>query len=341
MPDSTAEDPLVGTGYRALKRLGKGGFGEAWVALHETIGHRVVCKIIHSRHLDNPNVLERLRLEAETSARNPHPHLVNIFDLRKTGDGRPFVVMEYISGPSLHHLQKREFNHGPLPLRMAVEVIRQVLSALGKLHSSGVAHRDLKPDNIMIAERKPSVVVKVIDFGLAKVFDAEASIGASAFGGEPVAGTPRPLSVPTSSKALQGTPRYMAPEQIDKRPGAPIDQRADIWAVGAIMMKLLTGRPPFADHRSFNDILLATISEPIETPSSLLSEPLPPGLDELVLKALERDLSRRFASADEMLAALDAIDLDAVKPTFKTVPIVPPIEDDGFWVPEPSPKPPP
>ncbi|MEM6792134.1 MAG: serine/threonine-protein kinase [Myxococcota bacterium] len=327
VPDSTATDPLAGTGYRALKRIGKGGFGEAWIAVHEAIGHRVVCKLLHQRHVGDAQKLERLRLEAETSARNPHPHLVNIFDLRTTSDGRPFVVMEYIDGPSLRRLLKHEYNHGPLPLRMAVEVTRQILLALRQLHGSGVAHRDLKPDNVMIAAREPALVVKVIDLGLAKVFDPGDESAAAH------AGTPRPLAIPTQSMELAGTPRYMAPEQIDRSPSAPIDHRVDLWALGVIMMKLLTGRPPFGDRKTFEEICFATLLDPVETPSSLVSEPLPRGLDEVILRALEKRPSDRYASADAMLAALDAIDLNAVAPAFTTIPIQPPLSvDEVGWL---------
>ncbi len=309
------DDPLAGSGYRAIERIGKGGFGEAWIAVHELIGHEVVCKLLHKRHLDDPRMLERVRLEAEAGARNPHPHLVNIFDLRHAADGRPFVVMEYIEGRTLHQVLRTDFNHGPLPLKMAIEIIRQILMALTQLHGAGVAHRDLKPANVMVLRQDPPLI-KVIDLGLAKVF------------GNGAAGTPRPLAIPTASTELQGTPRYMAPEQIDKSDENPVDHRADLWAVGVMMMKLLTGRPPFADSKTMDDVLLATILETPETPSSLLSEPLPPGLDDVVLRALEKRPEDRFASAEAMLEAIAAIDLDAVRPTFKTVPIVPPTDVD-------------
>jgi len=321
LDDEAAHDPLEGTAYRGLERLGRGSFGEVWIAVHRTLSHTVACKLLHTEHLDDPLLFERLRLEAEASARNAHPHLVRCDDLQKTPDGRPFIVMEHLTGRSLSELLIYKYGKGPLPLCMAVEAIRQTLNALGALHAAGVAHRDVKPSNIFVCREDP-IFIKVLDLGLAKVFAEGAAEG-----------SPRPLATPTATGVMQGTPRYMAPEQVAAE---AIDHRADIYAVGALLHKLVTGCSPFADRKTWGDVMVATLQNEPDAPSSYLPEPLPEGLDALILKALEKQPKDRFQSASEMLEALDAIDLEEVPPSFTTRPIRPPTELFEPWLQPPK-----
>lgn len=168
-----ARDPPSGSSYQGLRLLGRGSFGEVWIAAHRTLGHTVACKLLHAEHLDDPMLFERLRLEAEASARNAHPHLVRCDDLQQTPDGRPFIVMEHLSGSSQSELLVHKYGKGPLPLRMALDVARQTLNAL---HAAGVAHGDVKPGNVFVCREAP-IFVKVLDLGLAKVFAEGAAEG--------------------------------------------------------------------------------------------------------------------------------------------------------------------
>lgn len=288
VPPSTSSDPLEDTPYRTVGTLGRGGMGEILDAEHRALGRRVAVKILH-RHLVTREALERFRLEGQALARLDDPHLVVVTDCGETTRGVPYFVMERLAGRTLRQeLLKR----GALPWREAIELFLEVLAGLVVLHRAGIVHRDLKPGNIFLCEHPDGArSVKLLDLGIAKILSgASARIGLRA-----------PEQALTQGMAV-GTPQYMAPEQAR---GGDIDARTDLYAAGSLLFKMLTGRSPFEHCRDFPS-LAAAQEEPIPSPSSVAPRPIGRPLDTIVLRALAFDPEDRFASVDELAAALRA-----------------------------------
>ncbi|MGH9669717.1 MAG: protein kinase domain-containing protein, partial [Terriglobales bacterium] len=210
-------------------------------------------------------------------------------DLDTTEDGRPFIIMECVEGRDLRALIQRE---GPLPVERALNIARQVASALTAAHHLGITHRDIKPDNILLVnEEDGSELVKVLDFGIAKVRE-----GAMDLGGGYTA---------TKTGMVVGTPQYISPEQAMGKQGDAIDGRADLYSLGVVLYEMLTGHLPF-DSDTPVGLLLHHIQTIPTPPHELCPElNIPEALSLLLMKALEKDRTRRFQSADEMSAALD------------------------------------
>ena len=227
----TSEDKLVGRtlpgGYHILDLISVGGMGRVYRAQQSALGRTVAVKIIHPHLLADENSALRFMTEARAASQLNHPNSVSVFDFGRTDDGQPYLVMEFLRGKDLARVAYEE---GPLAFARIVDVLRQVLLALGEAHDLGIIHRDLKPENVILEPlRRGGDFVKVVDFGLAKLR----------------ADTQTP-SV-TSPGIVCGTPDYMAPEQ---GRGDTIDGRSDLYAVGVILFQLLTGRLPFERRKS-------------------------------------------------------------------------------------------
>ncbi|MBI4816683.1 MAG: protein kinase [Deltaproteobacteria bacterium] len=274
------EGTIVGDRYRVVSQLGEGAMGSVYLVEHVHMGVKLAMKLLKPDATLTPTLPERFLREAKSIARLDHPGIVRVTDF---GDGPHglFMVMELVAGTPL---SRREAPR--LPTSEAVDVVGQILEALEHAHGQGVVHRDLKPDNVMIVERSGRKVVKVLDFGLAKLADAE---------GESL----------TREGTVFGTPRYMAPEQAS---GEQVDARADLYAAGTILYELLSGGPPF-DGKSAGEILRKVVGEP--APALVYTEE--PGVDvgrlaSIVARALEKMPEDRFDSArafrDELLGAL-------------------------------------
>lgn len=243
--------------------------------------------------IDDAQFLGRLQLEAQALARLRHRNLVEVSGFDTTPDGRPFIVMEYLRGQTLHE-RLNQVGGGPLPLSETISIVTQVCAGLEVIHKAGLVHRDMKPSNIFLCE---DGTAKVLDLGLAKV------VGDGTV-------TPSPLAIPTVTGVILGTPRYMAPEQIA---GENIEARTDQYALGCILYRCLTGRGPFDAARGWDEVLAAhVIGQPV-TPSSHLTEPLPPALDGIVMRCLEKKPEARYASAAVLAQELEGIveDLEA------------------------------
>lgn len=257
--------------YRLLTRLAGGGMGEVYRG-HDTLLERVIAvKVLQPSLAGDPSLVERFKIEARTAARLTHPNVVGVYDWGSHADALYYMVMEYVSGTDLRDLLVRR---GLLEPAQAVEVAAAVCDALAVAHSCGLVHRDVKPENVLLDRTGK---VKVADFGIAVVVDQERTMP----GG-----------------TLFGTLRYLAPEQAR---GAEAGFSSDIWAVGAVLSELLTGRPPF--QGTGVELLRRRAEEPPEAPSAY-EKNVPSELDAIVLKACALDPGERFSDASEMANAL-------------------------------------
>jgi serine/threonine-protein kinase len=278
-------DELRDTPYAPLKHLGSGAQGAAYEVEHRTLRRRLVMKLL--RDPNRPDLEDRLRLEAQSMAQLSHPNVVQVVDYARSPRGRHFIVTERLQGRTLKEVVGAS---GALPVRDAVLFVSQALAGLYAAHRVGVVHRDVKLDNLFLTDgdeiTQPRVVV--LDFGIAKLaLDRDGQSPNIA-----------PLETPTAEGVMVGTPSFMAPEQVLN---LKVDHRADIYGAGVVLYRLLAGRPPFL-CKDLIEYASAHASE-IPTPPSRFVD-LPPGLEAVVLRALEKRPENRFASAKEMIDAL-------------------------------------
>jgi eukaryotic-like serine/threonine-protein kinase len=297
-PDALVDNPLVGTKYRAVTLIGRGGMGEVYLADHGELGKRFVVKLLHAEMATDPRLVDRTRVEAQTLAKLRHPSIVDVVDFGTTPDGRPYLVMERLTGTTLADEVRQR---GALGAVEAVALVRQVLGALGAAHAIGIIHRDIKLSNLFMHHppaRAP--VLKVLDFGLAKVLDGASNIA------------PAPLRFPTEEGVVLGTPRYLAPEAWA---GKGVDHRADIYATGVVLYHLLCGRGPWEELRRHADVLDAQLAQRFDPPSTHAPEPIPAELDWIVQRSLSASPADRFQSAEAFDDTLRAIADAARSPT--------------------------
>jgi eukaryotic-like serine/threonine-protein kinase len=275
--------------YEIIRALGRGGMGEVHLARDVRLGRLVALKFLMP---SSPEVGKMLLVEARATAKCTHENIVVIHDINEHL-GMPYLVLEYLEGKSLNRLH----GESPLPLVRIVEVMIAVARALDHAHRAGIVHRDLKPDNIFVTA---SGVVKVLDFGIAKLQ-----------GATPDPGTPTPMPyeddetyITVSSNGPIGTRPYMSPEQWA---GYDIDHRADIWAVGVILFRLVTGQHPF-EHVEGPALMYAVMSprEPVRSVTSVIPD-FHAGLAEVIDRCLRKAKTERFASARELLEALEPL----------------------------------
>ena len=280
---SLREGELVLGRYRIESVLGRGGMGEVYRARHDRLGMAVAVKILTEV---NDDMVRRFEREATLMARVRHPNVVAIADFGTTAAGLPCIVMEFIKGEDLGARMKRR---GALPWRESLFVIRGILSGLEALHAAQVLHRDLKPDNVVIAPGEPEVV-KLIDFGIAKPTG----------GGN---GTRL-----TSTGSVVGTPAYMAPEQLL---GYDLDVRSDIYTAGMILFELLTGSLPGEGH-DMAGVLRRLKTDPLPPQAPADRPEVPQLLRDIVVATLQGSPDRRPASARELLARLAEVEASSV-----------------------------
>ena len=256
--------------YRIVRKLGTGGMANVYLAEDEVLGRRVAIKILNDRHAGDDQFVERFRREAKNAASLSHPNIVSIYD-RGEAEGTYYIAMEYLDGRSLKELIVAR---GPAPVNVAIDYARQILTAIRFAHRHGIVHRDIKPHNVLVdAEGR----LKVTDFGIAR------------------AGT----SQMTEAGSIIGTAQYLSPEQAR---GAPVDQTSDLYSVGVVLYELLTGVVPFSGDTPV-EIAMKHLSSTPESPSAKRAE-IPHDLDMIVLRALAKDPSDRYQSAEEMDADL-------------------------------------
>ena len=262
--------------YQIVAPLGAGGMGEVWLARDLRLDRRVAVKVLPPHLTDDADRVARFRHEARVASALNHPNVCTIYALDTAEDGRLFIVMEYIDGSTL----RDRLAGDPLPIRHAVEIAEQIASALAAAHAAGVIHRDVKPENVML---RPDGLVKVLDFGLAKLDPAVAFNGAQS--------TRTALS--THGDIVMGTSIYMSPEQAR---GEPLDARTDIFSLGAVLYEMVTGRQAFVGNSTA--VVYDGILNRMPLPAMNLNPQVRPGLQDIINKALEksRDLRYQFAS---------------------------------------------
>ena len=267
--------------------------GIVYDAEHRVLRTPAVVKVLRADCLTDPSgAADRLRLEAQAGASLRHnPHIVRVQDFGRTADGSPYLVMEKLDGRDLRaELEAR----GPLPVVEAVKLARQMLAGLAAAHAIGIGHRDIKPANLFLcALENGERTLKILDFGIAKVLDTADSARA-----------PSPLAKPTLEGVTLGTPQYISPEQALAQ---HVDGRSDIYAVGAVLYWLLTGRAPFRHHRGAFAVMRAHVLEQPAPPSSRADQTIPEALDEAILKALSKRPSDRFQTAEAFSSELQRV----------------------------------
>ena len=248
-------DTVIDGRYRVLNRLGSGGMADVYCAEDEQLGRKVAVKLLYRRFAEDDEFVERFRREASSAAGLQHPNIVGVFD-RGEWDGTYYIAMEYLEGHTLKQLVRE---HGAMPPDLAVDITIQVLRAANFAHKRGVVHRDIKPHNVILDEEGRA---KVTDFGIARA-------GASDM---------------TETGSIMGTAQYLSPEQAQ---GQPVSPRSDLYSIGVMLYELLTGQVPF-DAESPVTIALKHVSEQ-PLPPSQLNPAIPPALEAVVLRALEKD----------------------------------------------------
>ncbi len=276
-------DPLVGMlvadRYKILAPLGVGGMGIVYRVEHARIGKLMAMKLLAGELSRDPTVAKRFRREAELASRLSHPNTVQVFDYGQS-EGLTYLVMELVTGDDLARIARHE---GKLDHVRACRLALQVCGSLSEAHAAGIVHRDLKPENILVMKALDgkTELAKVCDFGLAKLRESKEA------------------SEVTSHGSVVGTPYYMAPEQIR---GEDVDTRVDVYALGAVLFKLITGQPPFLGPNPMA-VFAKHLTEAPRPPSADGVE-VPKALDDVVLKCLAKRREDRFATIDE---ARDAI----------------------------------
>jgi serine/threonine protein kinase len=275
-----AAGALIGARYRLERRLGEGGMGVVWAAVDLTTGAAVALKLLKAA--DDPDARRRFVREGRAASAVRHPNVVSIVDVVELDDGTPVLVMELLDGESLRDLLSRE---GALSLSALADIAVPVVSAVGAAHAVGIVHRDLKPENIFLARGGDARVVKVLDFGIAKLtsLDGEAM-----------------RSTGLSTAAVLGTPAYMAPEQVFGE--KDIDHRADIWALGIVLHHCLAGELPTAGD-NVGQVLKNVLAKPF-APLDQVVPDLPAEVSRLVERMLARERSERLDDLREVLELL-------------------------------------
>jgi Tol biopolymer transport system component len=271
--------------YEVVAPLGAGGMGEVYRARDPRLSRDVAVKVVVSGAEGDPERLRRFEDEARAAGALNHPNVLAVFDTGRH-EGSPYVVFELLEGETL----RQRLNRGPLPWRKVAEIGGQVCQGLAAAHGRGIVHRDLKPENLFLTR---DGLVKILDFGLAKLTERP-----DGFGAEDVT-----LSA-TDPGARLGTLVYMSPEQVR---GEPADARSDLFALGTTLYEMLSGRPAFArrTHAETASAILGHEPDPIG--SSSTSGPVPPALEQLVRRCLEKEPGERFQSARDLGFAMGAL----------------------------------
>jgi tRNA A-37 threonylcarbamoyl transferase component Bud32 len=267
--------------YKLKRLIGSGGMGDVYLAEHQLMKRPCAIKVIRAEKAGDPKVLARFEREVQATAKLSHWNSIDIFDYGRADDGTFYYVMEFLPGMNLAELIRR---YGPMPASRVIHLVRQACDALQEAHEVGLVHRDIKPANIFAAVRGGQYdVAKLLDFGLAK----------------PVANLEEDQI--TQEGTITGSPLYMSPEQAigDREP----DARSDIYAMGAVIYYLLTGKPPFDDERPMKVLIAHAHQSPV--PPSQHQPEIPEDVEQVVLRCLHKDPDQRFQSALDLAQALE------------------------------------
>ena len=274
-PERLQAGALAGQ-YKVEKVLGSGGGGVIYAARHRVLGREVAVKVLRREMVNSPTMVARFVREATTVNTIRHRNIVDIYEFGELPDGRPYYVMELLKGTDLRKLLRR---HGRYSPEEALALFEQICQGLEAAHNAGVVHRDLKASNIVVCEGADGQVIKLVDFGIAKLLHPEP--GAQGL---------------TEAGVLMGTTHNMAPEQIR---GEKVDERTDIYGLGVVLYQVLTGQLPFTSERR-EDITWMHLQTPAPRPSQ--AAPVSAAVDEVVLRCMEKDPARRYPNVVALIS---------------------------------------
>jgi serine/threonine-protein kinase len=279
------DDPMLGASladtYEIVRVIGEGGMGRVYEARHARLpSKRYAIKLLHQELARQPEVVTRFQREAEAVSALVHPNVVSVHDVNHTADGRPYIIAELLEGEELGSFLDRI---GKMSPPAAVHVVRHVCRALAAAHARGIVHRDMKPENVFLSGNTSVPSVKVLDFGISKMAESNQNL--------------------TKTGVVMGTPAYMAPEQAR---GDRVDERADIYAVGAILYRAVTGHKPFEGLDPMATLTAVLVDDP---PRPCALEPaLPPALELVIQRAMAKHPHERYSSMVELESELAPFD---------------------------------
>jgi serine/threonine protein kinase/Tfp pilus assembly protein PilF len=275
-PTDADGDPMLGATvghYQIVARLGQGGMGIVYSAVDLRLRRTVALKLLRAHTPDNLRAKERLLVEARAAAALDHANICTIYEVGETGDQATFIAMAFYPGETLDQMMKR----GPLPISIVLDYATQIARGLGAAHERGIIHRDVKPANIIVTT---DGVVKLLDFGIARIPDVEVS----------------------REGVTPGTLAYMSPEQVTSR---PLDQRTDLWSLGVVLYEMCTGVRPFGGEHA--GAILYAILHDSPAPVSTLRREVPPRIESIIERLLAKDPGQRYRDAEQLIADLVVI----------------------------------
>ncbi|MEO6603768.1 MAG: serine/threonine-protein kinase [Polyangiaceae bacterium] len=277
--------------YRVMKMIGEGGMGVLYACMDSVLSREVAVKLMQRNLAGEPQLAERLMREARLAAQLRR-HVAQVFDCGMLATGEPYIVMELLSGRDLYAVLRES---GPLSPNELAFVMLQVCDGLSEAHEKGIIHRDLKPENLFCAtEPDGTKVIKIVDFGVSKQLSG------------------RRIRAQTNPTESVGSPQYMSPEQISSP--SEVDTRTDIWSLGVVMFELLTGAVPF-NGPSPAQVCASVLTDSVPSLSDYRND-VPPALEFIVLRCLQKNSEQRFPSVAELAAALSAFDTsDDLRPS--------------------------
>jgi serine/threonine-protein kinase len=308
----TEADPFIGRDilsgqFRVLEKIGTGGMGSVYRADQPAMNRPVAVKILHPKLTNRRDLVSRFRREAQAMSHLTHPNTVKVHFYGELDDGSLCIVMEYLDGKNLNQTVRSE---GPMPVERALPILIQVCGALEEAHRAGIVHRDLKPENIFLTSQGGlRDFPKVLDFGLAKVTEREMRPGSL---------------ILTQEGMVFGTPEFMSPEQAQGRTLTPA---SDIYSLAVILYEVLTGKLPFDARTPVEFLQLHVATPPIPLNQRVPGKAFPPGLSEVIGKALSKRPEDRYRSAAEFAAALKPF-ASAAKGLSAVLPVPVPVRSD-------------
>ncbi len=269
--------------YQITTKLGEGGMGSVYLARNETIQQEIAIKILHGRAAESAEIVERFKREARVISMLTHPNIVRVFIFGRTDQNLIYMAMEFVKGRSL----REQLQQGLVDELTAIKIIKQCCSALAEAHDLGIIHRDLKPDNILLCEfRGEPSFVKVLDFGIAKITEADGEQQQQL----------------TQAGIVYGTPEYLSPEQAQAQ---ELDRRTDIYSLGVILYEMMTGRVPFAAQSAVQVLTMHVFNEP-EPAEQVAPQRVSPTMGAILRKAMAKKPEDRFKNAMDLFRALEA-----------------------------------
>jgi serine/threonine-protein kinase len=291
---------IIAGRYDVARLIGQGSMARVYAARDLVTGGSVAIKILSRRYADSERERARFFREARAALQIKHPNVVKVLDVGRRVDGRPFIVIEYLQGESLGECVRRR---GRMPLEVALRIVRDAARGLRAVHEAGIVHRDVKPDNIfLVGESGSPTGVRLVDFGLAKL---HAHTGAT-----------------THSSITLGTAAYMPPEQVLSE---EVDARADVYALGVVFFRVLTGHLPFESQKDLDMLAQQVLLQP--PPASWIVEGLDQRIDLIVQRALRKNPSNRYPSMAQLLEDLTTL-IGGNGASIEQVPLV--VEPDEY-----------